>query len=153
MSIVVNRQYALFAWRDLGTVFLRFTSNFCQRLEYIHISQPGCHLIHTHKFPSAARPVPEYPRQTGLVHENVITPKQATVVSKCPLGSESVILPRTRRISACGRACVKTQIQKSKVGNQSQFTDYRLNMWNLWVYLNGMPSHLLGFIPKSMNAK
>jgi hypothetical protein len=31
----------------------------------------------------------------------------------------------------CGRGCVKTQIQKHKVGNQNRFTDFLLNMWGL----------------------
>jgi len=42
-------------------------------------------------------------------------------------------------IAVVGRACVKTQIQKTKVGNQNHFTDFWSSLWGISISLSDIP--------------
>ena len=57
------------------------------------------------------------------------------------------------RVSAPGRGCVKNQIEKQKVGNQSTRTNHRPSWWGSQVKAGGLPGQFETTIPISTKAK
>ena len=90
---VDHNYYALFIRKEVDAVVLRITGNLHQRLEQLHISNPGCRVMNTHKPRSEPRPILKH-------HSRTIS----FTTSRTPMAIACLLLETVSRLHVQGLA-------------------------------------------------